>query len=143
MEFTIPGEPVGKGRPRRGKGHFYTPERTEAYEQLVRHIYRAKGGDHFSSLPVRVEINAYYEIPASASRVRRRKMDNGELLPTKKPDFDNVAKIICDALNGIAYNDDSQVVEAIVKKRYSTQPRVDVLVEAVEREDSEDVSVSQ
>ena len=48
----------------------------------------------------------------------------GKERPTRKPDFDNIGKIICDALNGIAYRDDAQIVDALVRKFYSDTPRV-------------------
>lgn len=132
MKFTIPGEPVGKERPRGGKGNFYTPERTVAYERLVRHCYRAAAGDYFGSMPIRIDITAYYRIPESESKVKREKMERGTLLPTKRPDFDNVAKIVCDALNDLAYRDDAQIAEAHFCKRYSKEPRVEVNISTVE-----------
>ena len=57
-------------------------------------------------------------------------MISGALLPAKKPDLDNVAKIVCDALNGVAYKDDAQVVKLTVHKRYSERPEVAVEIEA-------------
>ena len=51
-----------------------------------------------------------------------------EIKPTKKPDADNIAKAVCDALNGIACKDDSQVVDLTVRKHYSKFPRVQVFI---------------
>lgn len=55
-------------------------------------------------------------------------MLQGKILPTKKPDCDNIAKIICDALNGVAYDDDKQIVALKVTKIYSDEPRVIVWI---------------
>ena len=78
--------------------------------------------------PVSVTILARYPIPKSATKAKRAGMISGALLPTKKPDLDNVAKIVCDALNGVAYKDDAQVVELRVHKRFSENPQIQVIV---------------
>lgn len=135
--FEIPGAPEGKARPRVLRcGRAYTPQRTRVYEDLVRSCYESAimgvkqgkdgGGDAF-----RVEIYAYYPIPQSASKRKKTAMEAGELLPTKKPDWDNVGKIVCDALNGCAWKDDSQIVDAVVHKRYAAVPRVVVEIERI------------
>ena len=77
-------------------------------------------------------MTAYYSIPKSDSRKKRDLKINGALRPMKKPDADNVLKCICDALNGVAFVDDAQVVRAVVEKFYSMDPRVDVKITEVE-----------
>ena len=136
ISVTVPGEPTGKARPRvvrakNGRVMSYTPDKTSSYEALVRACYLAAGGTRFEdNVSIRVTITAYFGIPKSASKKRTAAMLNGELAPTKKPDADNIAKIICDALNGIAYRDDSQVTELLVTKAYSNQPGVVLQIEA-------------
>jgi len=76
-----------------------------------------------------MRIIAYYAIPASTSQKKRREMESGLLRPIKKPDVDNLAKVVCDALNKIAYRDDAQVVDAQVSKYYSDQPRIEVIMQ--------------
>lgn len=75
---------------------------------------------------IRAEIMAYYSIPKSAGKRARADMLSGKLRPAKKPDLDNVAKIVLDSLNGLAYQDDAAVVELVVEKFYSETPRVEV-----------------
>jgi len=75
---------------------------------------------------VQVGIIAYYPIPKSASKKKRADMESGKLRPIVKPDLDNVMKVVCDALNQIAYRDDSQIVAASLVKMYSNTPRVEV-----------------
>lgn len=73
-----------------------------------------------------MNIHAYYPIPKSTSKKNREMMIDGFLLPTKKPDLDNVAKVVCDALNGIAYHDDTQICRLALYKHYGETPRVEV-----------------
>ena len=135
--FTIPGEPQGKARPRvvrgkDGRAHSYTPDKTVQYETLIRREYRRQGGMRFPDGAVlSVRMVAWYAVPKSASKQHRAAMLAGELLPTKKPDLDNIAKVICDALNGVAYHDDAQVVELYAEKRWDENPRVDVEIREV------------
>ena len=126
ISFVIPGPPQGKARPRvirtkSGKSMSYTPDKTVAYEELVRQRYMAAvdGIAVEGAAALIVTIIAYYPVPSSASKRRRADMLAGYERPTKKSDCDNIAKIICDALNGIAYRDDAQIVEARVSKRYT------------------------
>ncbi len=134
IEFTIPGAPQGKARPKvtrnkySGKSLTYTPDKTVAYEELTRSRYQdAANGFKFSDdAQVCVLITARYPIPKSKSKRIKAAMLAGQIKPTKKPDWDNIGKIVCDALNGIAYEDDSQIVLGQVAKVYSANPRTDV-----------------
>lgn len=138
IHFTIPGEPQGKARartfynPRLGRSQSITPEKTVLYENLIKSCYEAGDikGRWFDKEPLRMEINALFGIPRSASRKQREEMIAGQRTPTKKPDADNIAKVVCDALNGIAYKDDTQIVSLHIKKSYTTdEPRVEVMIQ--------------
>lgn len=109
MKFTIPGEPCGKARPRVvHNGNFsraYTPEKTVNYETLVKLEYQRQCGDaYISEGGIHMNIVARFAIPNSASKRKAVSMADGAIRPTKKPDCDNIIKIVCDALNGIAYS---------------------------------------
>lgn len=130
IQFTIPGEPQGKARARTGKGFAYTPEKTVNYEALIKQIYvfealkgKPKG---LIEKPVEMAILAFYGIPKSYSKGKLLAAQHNVIRPTKKPDADNIAKIVCDALNNVAYKDDTQVVKLTVEKYYSELPRVEV-----------------
>lgn len=132
-EFCIYGEPQGKGRPRfstyGGKVTTRTPDKTVLYENLVVTEYRSQSGKRFpDGAMLDVRIIAYYGIPKSASKKKRQAMLDKKIRPTKKPDFDNIGKVICDSLNGIAYHDDAQIVDSQVRKFYSDTPRVVVSI---------------
>lgn len=142
MHFVIPGEPTGKGRPRVvRRGNFtqtYTPDKTVAYENLVKLEYERQCGHQriVSGMPVQIIVTAYYAISRTDSRRTREKKLSGILQPMKKPDADNVLKVIADALNHMAYDDDSQIVFAVVRKLYSETPRVEVEIKITEGENS-------
>lgn len=127
IEFTVDGEPVGKGRPCFTRnGHAYTPEKTANYEELVKLSFRKKYPDFKpfeKDIPLSVIIYAHFPYPKNAGKTKRMYM-----IPTKKPDSDNIAKIICDSLNGLAYHDDAQIVELTVHKKYSSSPCVKVCI---------------
>lgn len=134
-DFEVEGKPVGKGRPRfKRMGNFvqtYTPEKTADYEKLVRLRFQNAGGA-ITDKPVRVEIVAFFEPPKSARKKDWAVMLANLILPTKKPDIDNIAKIILDALNKIAYVDDAQVIELSVIKRYAAEAKVIVHIEEID-----------
>lgn len=134
ISFTVPGPPQGKARPKvtrnkySGKSLTYTPDKTVRYEELVRIRFRAAAqGFRFpDDSQVGIQITAWYSIPKSKSKKVKAAMLAGQIKPMKKPDWDNVGKIICDALNGIAYKDDQQITVAQIRKKYADVPRVDV-----------------
>ena len=123
IAFEVPGPIRGKARPRVTRaGITYTPKETAQYENLVKLCFREAAAAQEVELcekPVRAQLEVYYEIPKSTTKSRRGAMMMDRLYPTKKPDADNIAKIVLDSLNGIAYKDDSQVVELMVNKFYS------------------------
>lgn len=128
---SIPGQPVGKGRPRfvRTTGHVYTPEKTRDYEDKVRTLYALHKYGQPMQGPVRLSINAVFKLP-------KAKQHQAGKPYTGKPDIDNVVKCIQDALNGLAYEDDKQVTELIANMRYcelQEEPHVSVFVEEASR----------
>ena len=135
-KFCIHGDPQGKGRPRFstvcGHVHTRTPDETVLYENLVKTEYRQQVGVKFpDDAMLDVRIFAYYPIPKSASKRKRQAMLDKKIRPTKKPDADNVCKVICDSLNGVAYRDDTQIVDCMVRKFYGEVPRVLVTIEEI------------
>lgn len=137
LQFKVPGEPVGKGRPRfvRATGRTYTPEKTERYENLVKLAFiKEYPGVVPIDGPLAVTMVANFSIPKSWSKKKQALAIAGALRPTKKPDTDNIAKIK-DALNGIAWRDDAQVVEEVISKYYAEVPSLTVIIETIEEEE--------
>ena len=131
-EFEIPGKVTGKGRPRvnTNTGMAYTPTKTRDYEDLVKQYFLLKY-PRIKPLSNRVsiEIIAYFEPVKTVSKIEKEKMLEGTVSPTKKPDIDNIAKIILDSLNGLAFIDDTQVTKISVEKKYSNEEKVYVKIE--------------
>lgn len=129
VTFTIPDAPSGKGRPRfnRRTGRIYTPQNTRDYEETVRACCKTVLSAPFPpDMALRCEIFAGFPVAPSDSKPKQQRKLSGQLKPTKKPDWDNIGKIVCDALNGVAYHDDSQITYSVVKKRYAAFPCVRV-----------------
>lgn len=129
--FTVFGKPQGKARPRfTWSGHTYTPGSTSAYEERVKLAYRQAGGGKLSGF-VSADILAVFAVPKSYTKAQRAAALKASFA-LKKPDCDNIAKIILDALNGLAYDDDAQVVKLRVEKRYGITDHVTVTLEGGE-----------
>lgn len=129
VRFFVDGKPVGKGRPRFTRdGHAYTPKTTRDYEQHVCRSFREFHDTYFGDAPIMMRICAAFSVPTSFNKKNRALALSDEIRPTKKPDADNIVKAICDSLNKVAYDDDSNVVKLLVDKVYGEDPRVYVIL---------------
>lgn len=129
-QFKIPGKVQAKQRPRFSKsGIVYTPKETRVYENFVRACY-SDYANQYKWEPydgqLRAEVEVFIQVPKSDSKLKKQAKIIGEIRPTIKPDCDNLAKSILDSLNGLAYQDDRQIIELSVKKFYAEQPEVRV-----------------
>tara|TARA_R110000796_G_scaffold250114_1_gene378670 strand:- start:11 stop:406 length:396 start_codon:yes stop_codon:yes gene_type:complete len=131
MFLVIPGQPVAKGRPRFTKrGFAYTPAKTVEHEQYVIDCFN-EAHPNFEPIegPLRLTITFSMQIPKSWSKRKQADAELGVIRPTGRPDLDNLAKVI-DALNGLCFKDDSQVVEIYAVKKYGT-PQTSILIEGI------------
>lgn len=131
LKFTVPGEPVGKGRARAARTkmgvRMFTPEKTRSYEAIVRSISaEAMGTMTPIEGPVAMHLKAFFSAPKSLSKADKELAKRDALPVTKKPDVDNIAKSLADGMNGIVYRDDAQVFSVTASKFYSDRPRVEV-----------------
>lgn len=131
---TVPGVPIAKGRPRiTTRGRFaraYTPAKTRAYEDLI----RCEAVDVMQERapvagPITLSVTAFVAMPKSFSKAKRADALDGIIKPVTRPDADNYAKAALDGCNGILFRDDSQVADLIVRKRYSVEPRLVIIME--------------
>lgn len=129
MIFTILGKPVPKQRPRFSKGHAYTPKKTVDYERYVQDCFRSSMGLKMAGM-IEITIDVYMKIPKSAKK-EREEMLIGKIRPTKRPDLDNLYKGLTDPLNGLAYDDDSQIVDGHIRKWYAEEDYVIVNIKEV------------
>lgn len=123
IEFIVEGKQIAKERPRKGKnGIFYTPKKTLDYEGKIvdsfLKLHYTKRKKYAKDIPLGIICTFCIQTPKSFSKVKRQKALNGEIIPKRK-DVDNMLKTIMDALNKVAYEDDSQITEAIIRKKYA------------------------
>lgn len=133
IEFVIPGKPVGKQRPKfRRLGAFvqtYTPEKTVSWESLVAMCAMAARGDLMpTDKPCSVRLEVEVIPPLSWSNRKRDAAMVGLHWPAKKPDLDNIIKAVGDALNGVVWVDDAQMVRVEAWKRYGSMDQTRVMV---------------
>lgn len=124
IELTVPGEPKGKGRARfnRATGHAYTPSATQRAEQRIQLEWIDAGRPTVTG-PLEIDIEMVFARPQGHWRIDGDLGAAGLRLPypTKRPDWDNVGKLVADSLNGLAYLDDAQIVHATTVKRWATR----------------------
>ena len=135
IKFTIPGEPCAQGRPRfttkSGYVKAYDPAKSRNQKSYIKYLATAAAkqqGWTYTYLPLYVEIIAYMGIPKSKSKKWRAAAISGQERPTKKPDVDNLFKLVTDALSGVIYADDKQIVSCRISKIYGTEPRTEVII---------------
>lgn len=133
LNFTIKGKVKAKQSVKFGRnGIKYTPKDMVEYANLVRmgfiNAYPNWHACNFENKPLKVEINVFMSVPKSYSKKKTEQALNNGIRPTVKPDCDNIAKNINDALNGIAYPDDKQIVSLTVNKYYSSSEYVEVKI---------------
>jgi len=131
LYFVVPGQPVGKGRPRASSQgayvRMYTPAKTVTYEQAIaRQATFAMNGMALLTTPISMRIVAFYGIPPSWPKHKQMLALNNALIPGK-PDIDNVAKAVLDACH-VVYVDDKQVTRLVIEKGYSYDPRIEVYI---------------
>lgn len=131
-EFEVPGKVTGKGRPRVNTttAIAYTPTKTKEYEELIKQYFILKYRK-ISPLEnrIKVTIKAYFSIPKNTNKIQKEEMLKGIISPTKKPDIDNIAKIVLDALNKLAFKDDNQITKLDLEKIYSQEEKVCIKIE--------------
>ena len=130
FQLIINAAPIAKGRPKFARmGNFvraYTPKQTVTYENIVKAAVMEKMAVERLSMsfgPLRVELHFLMPIPQSWSGKKKARAEMGEIAPTTKPDADNLAKAVLDAMNKLLFHDDSQIVELLIVKRYGNSPQ--------------------
>ena len=131
-EFEVIGDIKGKARPRINTYtcQAYTPNDTKDYENLIKQYFKLKY-PRFVPLENRVSVKiiAYFKIPKTTTKKDRVLIEEGKLSPTKKPDKDNIVKIVLDALNKMAFKDDNQITKLEVEKKYGNEEKIFVQIE--------------
>lgn len=111
----------------------YSPKKTKDYEQIIAQYYAAAHKRYFDKdVPISVSIHFGMPVPMSTSKKKAREMVTGYISHTKRPDVDNLAKAVLDALNGVAWADDAQIVKLSVHKDYTSKPSIYLCIREVE-----------
>lgn len=136
--FIVEGKVQPKQRPKvyankyTGRVHGVTPDATREYEAKVRASYAQEYGNTKFVGALEMILNVYVSIPKGVSRKTRDRMLIGEIRPaTHTGDIDNLFKAIADSLNGLAYDDDSQIVDGTIRKWYSNEPKAEITIREV------------
>ena len=129
--INIPGEPIGKGRPRLGKGHVHTPGKTRRWEQVAAWEARRQYKGEPMEGPVGLTVYAEFRIPSSWPKWKREEAENGLVAHIVKPDGSNVLKAVEDALQNIVFRDDCQIASVMIDKWYG-EPGVTLEVRAID-----------
>ena len=133
VTFKVDANPVGKQRARYARrGNFvqtYTPDKTRNYEALIRDAaIEAMGASEPLETPVSLYLYIRVPIPKSCTKKRLEAISNGSEKPIKKPDSSNILKSVEDAMNGVVYKDDCQIINHHMTRVYSSLPGVDICV---------------
>jgi Holliday junction resolvase RusA-like endonuclease len=106
--FTVHGDPVGKERPRKGRGkRFYTPDKTKDYEQKVGMMFLKAAGGKLDPPAIWVRVHCYFK--------------NG-----RHADPDNVLKCALDGLCKLAFRNDNKVASSVNWSMDAKHPRIEV-----------------
>ena len=131
-EFEVPGKVIGKGRPRLNTytGVVYTPTKTKDYETLIEQYFLLKYPKiKMLEGRIKVSIIAYFSIPKATKKEDINEMLQNNISPTKKPDIDNIVKIILDSMNKFAFKDDIQITKLEVEKKYDMEDKIYIKIE--------------
>lgn len=129
LEFTIPGRPTAWQRSVTSKGVRYTPPDMRAAQKFIKQLATIAMLPAQPMVgPLRLEVLCIYAIPPSWTKAKQATARAGKVWKTTTPDHDNLVKQISDALNGIAYADDAQIVVSQVGKRYGYPERTEVRI---------------
>lgn len=144
IEFTVLGEPVAQGRPRastiHGKVRMYDPNKSKDFKRYVKLVASQHAPKALLLGPLTMSVTVYKPSLKSFSKKKKAAAEAGTLRPITKPDVDNYVKGIKDAMKGVIWKDDSQVVDLLVSKFYSERPRIEVRIESLD-EQSEQLSI--
>ena len=127
IKFSVPGTPQRKKRVRFGQGRAYTHKDTVNYQSLVKLFFQARCPAWKPQAgPVILDTVAYFPVPKSRTKWFKEMCEHNEVPFVKCPDYDNVSKVVADALNEIAYRDDRQIFDGRSREFYSNRPRLNV-----------------
>ncbi len=138
IQFTIPIVPQGQRRDRittfGGHGRSYKDKAQAMYEGKVKALISQYRPERPFDCALELWVRISLPIPKAWSKKKKLAAMSGDIFPVVKPDFDNALKNIADIMNGIFFLDDKQITDAHISKRYSDNPRWEIVLETVKQE---------
>lgn len=135
ISFTVYGEPTPKGRPKFfRRGNFvgtYTPDKTKVAEESIQMQSLQHKPEKPMEGPLVLKLAFYRAKGMPSTKIGRQRALAGEIRPTTKPDLDNLTKTVKDALNGIIWIDDAQIIEVFAQKFFSDTPRTEIEITGI------------
>lgn len=127
LQVVIKGAAVAQSRPRVSKGNVYYPANVTRHKGLIQRatteaLIKANNRAFPLNMPISMEMVVYIEYPKRLSKKKQKMFECGEVSPTRRPDVDNYAKLVMDAMQGLAYSDDSHICRLVVTKEYAAEP---------------------
>lgn len=130
MKYIYNIKPIGKQRVRVTRNGTYTPPKTKEFQEQIRWMTKQQGVEYLTGA-LQCTIRAEFAVPKSYSKKKRKELLE-RWFHTNKPDADNIAKAVLDALNGLLYEDDSQVVDLNIYKVWGEKDEITFIIEALE-----------
>ena len=127
MKITIPGNPFSQKRHRTNGYRRYDPSAKDK-KTIRKQLLPIKPPKPLES-NLKVTIWAYFQTPKSWSKKKQKEVEG--TFRAKTPDVDNVCKILFDAMNGMIFKDDKQVVFCHISKYYSMNPRTEIEIKEI------------
>ena len=128
MKITIPGQPFSQKRHRTNGYRRYDPSSKDK-KTIRKQLLPIKPTNPLES-KLSVIIRAYFQTPKSWSKKKQKSVECTSR--PKSPDVDNIVKIYADAMNGYIYKDDRQIVHCDIAKKYSMEPRIEIIINEVQ-----------
>lgn len=127
MKYTLLGTPLPMARPRFSHGRVFYPQKKEklAYGLMI----KKQHGNKVHEIPIALTLTFFMPIPKSYSKKKRDLIMRGELYHIKKPDIDNLTAFILNCMTGIVYKDDAQVYSITAEKKFSDNPRTEIVIQ--------------
>jgi Holliday junction resolvase RusA-like endonuclease len=134
--IRVTGHPVPQGRPRAtviaGHASLYKPAKSRRWEEDARQVARQVMGDRKPwTGALNLSVRFWLALPQSWPEWKRKAAERQTIAPTTKPDLSNLLKAVEDALNGVVWIDDAQVVGIASVKSYGSAPAVEITVSTV------------
>ena len=129
MRIEAPGPLRAKQRPRVAMGHAYTPEPTRRAERALAWHAVQQVGQRSLQCALKVQIDVQVPPPRAWPAKARDAAIQGAAKPVCRPDLDNLAKMVLDALQGVLWADDSQVSDLVVTRRFGPKHHTTIIVE--------------